>query len=328
MGRDDNGNVCEAILATVQMGQSITGRYGFTAVNNIPAGWRFPTESAPVEGEVFPDRQAPFDFISQDAIRQWQQSDRPHGLHARLAIGDKTFYALMAEITNCSMILCERDDVNEIQEVHFRAHSEFSSFNLWPSSEFQLSRRLALLKTWLEDEQHPEVRAKIEEFACKIEPEIEPLRQRRAAHLLVQPQQPGQHTGFSGNYTFQSSNNMSGEWIEATLELCQSDAGGEISGLYTVDPMCPSVSWEYPKVGGPITGEVFLDRPAWTFATKDACQEWSQEESSLALPGGPLEARIEFSGMTRYMLRTADGYLFLNEKDSVKYLRECWSPKQ
>ena len=52
-----------------------------------------------------------------------------------------------------------------------------------------------------------------------------------------------------------------------------------------------------------------------------------REENSLALPGGSLEARIEFGGFTRYLLRTGDVHLFMNDDDSVKYLKARWPPQ-
>ncbi len=314
--KDSHGNRCEALLAIVESGDRITGRYAFQLLDTaIPDGWRFPTQNALVEGEIFSSRTFPFENPTDHAIAKMQAEDGGHGLHARLTIGSATYYVLILDYNSRSMALCNRDN---IKEVALPTHNDFDDFWFDLLDEQQFTRRRQLFHSWLETEAEPAIRAKVENLASTCEEQAAHVQALREAHLLIHPRRPGQHTDFSGKYRYVADNSYSGDFVEGWIELIQCPDTGKITGTYIApSEMIGSVNWFYPTASGPVTGEAFMDRDGWHFDSADVYSTWAMNENYFRLPGGLREARIQFCGITCYLLRTADGCLAMSDRDSV-----------
>ena len=320
--KDSCGNRCEALLITIQAGDRITGRYAFSLLDQAkPVGWRFPITDAAVEGQLFSARTFPFSNATDNAIAQMQK-DGGGGLHARLTIGAQTFYALMLDVNSRCMVLCDRDD---IAAVSLPTRNDFEDFSLDIRDQRQLARRRALFKTWLAEECQPEVRSKLETLSSALEAQAVELEAYRKAHLAIQPRRPGQHTDFTGKFRFTADNSYTGDYVEGTIELTQ-NAAGQITGTYRAPAdLIGSVNWFYPTSSGPVSGSTFPARDGWDFETARVYSTWASNESYLGLPGGLREVRIEFCGITRYLLRTRDGCLAMSETESATDGGFIWS---
>ena len=320
--RDQLGNRCEAILTLIQTANRIAGHYAFRLLHGrVPDGWLFTTTDASVEGEYFESRHFPFQNVSLSALRKLPPGA---GLHARLTIGGQTFYALMLDAQNRSLMLREQDSTAAIERDY---PPDFDDFNFDVRDEPQTTWRAESLAHCLATATDSQTRAQLETRLQAIEKARVSLRGLRDAHLAVNPRQGGSAV-FSGAFGYSEEHSYTGDRMEAVLRIQQS-AEGRITGHYGgPSESAPFVSWSLPMGSAPIEGEVLADRQSWSFATKSGLDRWTSDEGYLGLPGGPLEARIAFAGATFYLLRTTDGQLYLFEADDILATRRGpWRPQ-